>query len=143
MLNPSRYMRSADFQGKEPTLTIEDVRLETFEEDDGDKKVKGIVTFKEPNKITGEPLRWVMNVTNATSLAQMFGKDTAAWANKRVTLYAAPYKGDTAIRVRGSPDLPKDLRFMLKLARKKAVEIVLTKTGGAPVPMPEEASSNG
>jgi hypothetical protein len=144
LLTPSKYIKSSSFAGKEPTLTIASVRLEELEKDDGTKETKGVVEFKERSRQPPHgPLLWLLNVTNAKSLITMFGKETDTWANKRVTLYAQPMKvqgeDTTGIRVRGSPDIERDVRFMMKLRKRKPQEIVLRKTGGAPVPMPEEA----
>jgi hypothetical protein len=147
-----KYIKSEQFGGKEPLLTIADVKLENVEPDE--KKApefKGVVTFAEKSKRPPHAqLRWLLNVTNCKALIAMFGKETEAWKGKRVVLYSQPMTDPftklpiTAIRVRGSPDLEKDVQFSMRKRGQKQPEIhKVIKTGGAPVPMPEEASSNG
>ena len=129
---PGRFLKSAQFQKKEVTLVIRDVRTEELEGDKG-KKLKGIVAFEKT------PLEWVLNRTNAEALKAMWGRETAAWIGKRVTLWPSPYTDNmtgevtTCIRVRGSPDLEADKSFELRLARKKPSTVKLLKTSGKTV----------
>ncbi len=51
----------------------------------------------------------MLNRTNGECLKAMFGRDTGEWIGKRVTLYPAEYQGETAIRVKGSPDMTEVL----------------------------------
>ena len=127
LMFPSEYLKSAQFQGKDVTMTIESVALEELEGMTG-KKLKGIVKFRE------RPLKWVLNRTNASALVAMFGRETDSWVGKRVTLWPAPFTDPqtgepmTAIRVRGSPSIEADVSFELKLPRKKPVQVHLKKT---------------
>lgn len=129
LLFPSRFIKSAEFQGRDVTLTIAAVVLEDLESSDGATKRKGIVGFRETDK------GWVLNRTNASCLAGMFGKETDQWIGKRVTLYPAVHKDSftgevgTAIRVRGSPDLTADKRVEIRLPRKKPTTVTLKATG--------------
>lgn len=137
LLNPSKYLGAADFLsdkwrfGKEPTLTIQSVAMETIEEDLKAKttEVKGLIQFSE------QPKGWLMNVTNATCLAAMFGDDTTAWVGKRVTLRGEKVLafGDwtIGIRVKGSPDLAAAKSITLKQRKKKTLVVNLVKTSGA------------
>lgn len=144
LLTPSKYIKAVEFKGKDVTLTIKGVKLEDLEKEDNTTERKGVVHFDETAK------GWVINVTNCRSLVQMFGNETDNWVGKQVTLY--PEVNDSspdglAIRVRGSPHLPADKSFMLKLARKKPKRMTLRKTpprGGkpvAPVQMIEKAAT--
>lgn len=142
-LFPGRFLKSGQFKGKDVTLTIRSIRLEELPDDKGGKKVKGIIGFTET------PLELVLNRTNGESFKALWGRDTSNWVGKRITLWPAPYTDNstgevsTAIRVRGSPDLEKNISFELKLARKKSATVTLLKTGGkngkAPQPAPESA----
>ena len=130
LLNPSKYVSAIDFQGRDVTVTIKAVRLEELEDESGGKKAKGIVS------LIGTKKEWVMNVTNAEALKQMFGPDTDGWIGKRATLFPAPHtdqrtkeKG-VCIRVRGSPDITKPITYMLKLKMKKPQQVTLIPTGG-------------
>lgn len=139
LLFPGRFIKSAQFNGRDVTMTIKAVVLEELEGIRG-KQQKGIVSFEE------RPLQWVLNRTNASALKAMFGRETNGWVGKRVTLYPAPFRDlatdeeTTAIRVRGSPDLKVDLTFELALPRKKPVQVKLARTGskpsGKPTPPP-------
>ncbi len=144
-LFPGRFLKSGLFKGRDVTLTIAKVRTEELPDDKGGKKVKGIVSF------VGKTLELVLNRTNGEAIKAMFGRETDAWVGKRVTFWPAPYTDNmtgevsTAIRVRGSPDLPSNISFELKLARKKASTVTLLKTGqkAAPqdLPTPEEVAA--
>lgn len=73
----------------------------------------------------------------------MFGRDSAAWIGKRVTLYPAEIQfegNDLAIRVRGSPDIPNDIEFTLSLAKKKPRQVKLIKTMQQQKAAPKPAS---
>lgn len=136
LLIPSRFIKGETFGEREITLTIADVSLEELEKDDGSKELKGVVYFAEKSKRPPhQPLQWLLNVTTAKSLIAMFGNETDAWKGKRVTLYAPMVKafGKTApaIRVLGSPDISRDVRFTMKLRKSGPQEIVLKATGKA------------
>jgi hypothetical protein len=124
-LFPGRFLKAALLDGKDWTVTIAKVRLEEMEKDDGGKEVKGIVGFSDAKK------EWVLNRTNATCLAAMFGRDTDGWIGKRVTLFPTTTgpKHDPCIRVRGSPDIERDVIAEVKLPRRKAQRMTLKRTG--------------
>jgi hypothetical protein len=120
------YISAVEFEGKEPTLTIAGVKIDKLESDDGKKKDKGIVRFKETDRC------WVMNRTNAEALVAMWGTETDAWIGKQVTLFAMMVKvgpkSELGIRVKGSPSLTESLTFDLKLPRKKPTPMTLVPT---------------
>jgi len=130
------YVAAAEFQGKEPTLTIKSLALVTMVEapkakgEEERTRQKGVVHFEETDR------GWVMNRTNAESLAAMFGPETSAWIGKRVKLAAVQVQFGKervpGIRVVGSPDISAPVAFELKLPRKRPVEVTLLATGGAP-----------
>lgn len=131
-----RFIKSVELQGKDVTLTIADVVIEELEETKGGVKKKGVVLFKERDR------GWVLNRTNVEALKAMWGRDTEAWKNRRVTIYPAPQRNPstgemgTAIRVRGSPDLDRDMEFTLVLPRKKPQKVKLLRTGQKAAPKP-------
>lgn len=137
LLNPSRYLKSAELKG-DATFTLKAVTLEELEDTEGGKETKGLIHLKETEKL------WVINVTNALCIKAMFGRETDGWLGKRVTLFAAPWvdqvtkEPTTCLRVRGSPDIPADITFILKLARKKPQTMVMRKT--VPGARPEHPS---
>jgi hypothetical protein len=132
LLTPSKYIKAVSLGGKDRTVTITGVKVEELEKDDKTKEQRGLVALAETTK------KWVLNVTNVKCLIALFGRETNNWVNKRVTLY--PERNEMsdsgfAIRVRGSPDIKADIRFVLKLARKKPRTVVLKAIGknGAPI----------
>lgn len=128
-LIPSDYISSADFGKRDVTFTITSVDRIAFT-DDAKKTTqkKGLITFAETDK------KWVVNKTNAECIRLMFGNETNDWNGKRVTLFAAPHRDTltkedtTAIRVRGSPDLPASKSVTFRLGRKGAVTMTMEKT---------------
>jgi hypothetical protein len=121
------YVSAVELGDKTPTLTIADVRIVKLEGEDGRIKDKGVVYFRETER------GWVLNRTNATCLASMFGDNTDDWKGKHVTLKSEEVQvgkeRKPGIRVKGSPDLaaPKDV--MIRLPRKKPYALRMTKTG--------------
>lgn len=128
LLFPNRFLKAVEFKGKDVTLTIEKIEIETLEGDKG-AKAKGIISFRETKK------QLVLNRTNAECLAGMFGRDTDNWLGKRVTLFPAPFADNlglgvtVAIRVRGSPDIPANKQIEVRLPRKRPVKVTMLKTG--------------
>lgn len=84
---PSEYLKSADVEaaGGEMEFTIKGVERREYDEDDGSKKVKGVLTFAETES------KLALNVTNNHVLQDMYGAkdiDTAAgWIGKKIILY--------------------------------------------------------
>ncbi len=83
---PSEYVSAAEFKDKEGkpkdyTLTIQAVGKEQVQMSDGGKTAKMIIRFKETAK------KLICNVTNADSIAQMYGTKAEAWVGKSVTFY--------------------------------------------------------
>jgi hypothetical protein len=137
------HIQAVEFQGKTPTLTIKSVALVELEDEKKKaSKEKGVVSFKET------PKGWVLNRTNAESLAAMFGAETDAWVGKRVKLQAVTVQFGKeqvpGIRVMGSPDIAKPVTFTLKLPRKRPREVTMLATAAkangkaAPPPPPKE-----
>lgn len=139
-LYPARFMKAGEFEGRDVTLTISDVKVEELESVKG-KKGKGIISFEKT------PKELVLNRTNGECIKAMFGRDTANWIGKRVTLFPASitdsFTGDPilAIRVRGSPDIDADKAFSATIGREKR-NFSLKKTAGPkPKPVPAQAPS--
>lgn len=124
-LFPGRFLKSGEFKGQRVKLTIRGVRTEALPQERGGDKVRGIISFGETQK------ELVLNRTNGECLKAMFGRNTDDWLGKRVVLYPAPYQGETAIRVWGSPDLAADMEVMVTLPRKKPFSMTMHWTGQA------------
>ena len=110
LMFPSLYLGAHDLAGKDVVLTIRRVVREDLKTDRG-TELKPIMYFVETkakaDKDGGDERRWVMNKTNATTIAAMYGNEIEGWYGKRITLYAAPVsafgKEQEAIRVRPTP----------------------------------------
>lgn len=128
-LFPGRFLKSGEFDGKDVSLTIKGIRLEDLPQDGGGTRTRGIVSFQET------PKELVLNRTNGECLKAMFGRNTGAWIGKRVVFFPAPFidpftreKG-TAIRVRGSFDIERDITFDLRLPMRKPQRVTLRALG--------------
>lgn len=127
-LYPGRFMKAGEFKGKKPTLTIAAVKIDELEGNKG-KQVKGIIFFKETEK------QLALNRTNGICIKAMHGRKVQEWVGKRITLYAAPYEGEEAIRVWGSPDIDSDFEAKIELPRKRPFNMTMHKVvKGAPQP---------
>lgn len=129
------YISAVEFGQKQPTMTISNVELLKLEQEDGRQKERGVIHFKET------PRGWVLNRTNATCLAAMFGDETDDWAGKRVTLFATMVQvgraKEAGIRVKGSPDIPRPISVEVKLPRRKPSVMRMEVTGKKVSPPPE------
>lgn len=127
---PGRFLKAGQFKGKRVTLKIANVYAEKLPDQDSKKRFRGIIAFEKTDQ------ELVLNRTNGECIKAMFGREVASWIGKRVTLFPAPYDGDIAIRVFGSPDIANDINFILALPRKKPFNVLLTRTGVTPAKQP-------
>ena len=104
-LFPSNYIKAGELGGKAVTLTIKDWSREEMKEQDGKKKKKPILSFVETEK------QVVLNKTNGLCLKKMFGRAVAEWVGKRITIHPAPYQDGLCIRIKGSPDIDRDITW--------------------------------
>lgn len=120
-MHPGRFLKAGQFKGKKVTLTVSDVETEELEGNKG-KQIEGIISFKET------PRQWVPNKTNRTCLKELFGPNPQDMIGKQVTLFPAPYEGDVAVRVWGSPELDADRDVVIELPRKRPFKMTMHKT---------------
>jgi hypothetical protein len=92
----STYISAKDIT-KPTTLTIQHVAMETVGQgaDAQDKPVIGFMGAKKG---------WILNKTNALSIAELYGDNTDQWIGKAVTLYTT--------QVQGPNGLTKGIRVM-------------------------------
>jgi hypothetical protein len=140
-LYPGRFLKASDLKGQRVTVTIKSVDLEELE-GDGGKIVKGVIGF------AGKEKMMALNRTNGLCLRSMFGKKVQAWEGKRVTLIPTETKfgAETvdAIRIYGSPDIPRDIEIELKLPKKRPIKMTMHRTegrGSAPAQPPTATKS--
>ena len=142
-LIPGRFIKAVDLGSTlppEPTYTITAVVLERVPDikNPGKEVVKGIVGFRDIEQ------GWVMNRTNVECIKAMFGAETDGWLGKRVTLCQEAVKMPTGatelgIRVKGSPDIDREIIAEWKPARKSKQSRRLVPTGRRQDPRPEPA----
>jgi hypothetical protein len=106
LLYPSLYLKAADLQGKDLTLTIREVVVgEELKTERGADRVQ-IIYFEETRAkaerdgVPAKEKRLVLNKSNNLIICGLYGKDGNKWGGKRITLYAAPYKSEGRIAVR-------------------------------------------
>ena len=101
---PSEYLKSEDIEeaGGEMQLTVKSVSRKEYEEDDGTKTVKGLLTFNETTK------KLALNVTNTHTMMTMYGEKDIdrVWLGKTITLYVDP-------NVKNKGKIVKGLRIRL------------------------------
>jgi hypothetical protein len=122
------YLKAAAIGDENPTYTIRSVSLEQLASLKSgaaeDKTVqKGVIWF------TDTPLGWVMNKTNVECIKAVWGNDTNAWLGKRVTLRTEMTKTGLGIRLKGSPDIDREIIAKVKLFKRKAQEFTIVPTG--------------
>ena len=132
-LFPGKYIKAGEFKGKDVTLTVTKVEREMLSNGTGGEEGAAVVSFEETEK------QFVMNKTNGVCLRAMFGDDTGEWIGKRVTLHAvkdASGLSDSGlcIRVLGSPEIDKPLKFKAHIGRSMVTQTLQpTSKGKAPV----------
>ncbi|MEM9194840.1 MAG: hypothetical protein AAGF12_37020 [Myxococcota bacterium] len=100
----SEYAGVWDLGGRDRIVTIRRVRAGQVGGHQGKQKSKkAILTLAELDK----PM--ACNVTNAQTIAGMYGSDTREWVGKRITLYPTTTKfgKDTVECIRVRPSIPK------------------------------------
>lgn len=118
-LYPGRFLKAGEFQGKKVTLTIAEVDLDELIGNDGSKKVKGVVTFRET------PKQIPLNKTNGLCLRAMFGRKVQEWIGKKIILFAGQWNGEEAIRIWGSPEIAEEQSVEIALPRKKPFNMTM------------------
>ncbi len=90
---PLHWLKGAALQQDEITLTINDVRIEYRE-----GIAKAVLGFDEI------VARWMLNATNAQSIADLFGEHFSDWIGHKICIYkiSIPYETRyvTALRIR-------------------------------------------
>jgi len=75
-----KYLKAADLQGRDWPLTIAGIQQEDVS-GQGEPEMKWVVYFRGGQK------GLVLNVTNATTIADQLGDETNAWMGRQVTLF--------------------------------------------------------
>ena len=84
LVYPSRYLSAPDLQGRDVAVKVGDVAVEVLER-------KGVKPKNEPPKailtFVGKTKRLVLNKTNATTIARLYGDEMRNWVGKTIILY--------------------------------------------------------
>jgi hypothetical protein len=123
-LYPGRFLKAGQLGERKPTVTIKSVDLEELADDKGNPKRKGVITFVEL------PYQLALNKTNGLLLRELFGRDLNKWPGRKITLYqgkveSGSQKGEPAVRIWGSPELPQNRTVSIQLPRKRPMQIEL------------------
>lgn len=101
---PSKYLSAEDLDGKDMTLQIKTVELETIGQ--GAKaSEKLVIGFKGAKKM------FVVNKTNANTISKVLGSDeTDDWIGQRITIgpREVEFQGDMVLSIRVSLKRPAD-----------------------------------
>lgn len=97
---PSKWLRSADCEDGDLTLTIAGIKQERIGQG-SQADEKWVLVFKEDDR------GLVLNKTNSNTICKLYGDDTDDWVGKQIMLYATEvqFQGDMveAIRIRSKP----------------------------------------
>src|ERR1700734_1078170 len=81
-LHPSKYLSAGDLNEEKHVVTIERIEMETMKGRDGkpdeDKPILYVEEFEKG---------MVINKTNTTTIAQLYGEDTDEWIGEKITLF--------------------------------------------------------
>ncbi|HEX8836771.1 MAG TPA: hypothetical protein VF748_07540 [Candidatus Acidoferrum sp.] len=95
---PSNYLKASDLGNQHWTLTIDDIRQEELQSNDGRKQKKPVLYFRRTKK------GLVLNVTNSRTIEHSYGDEMDDWIGRDITLFVREVeaRGETvnAIRVR-------------------------------------------
>ena len=101
----STWLKAADLQKRRVVVEINDVRAEEMN-NDGKTETKAVVYFK------GKEKGLVLNKTNASQIAYMYGDEMDMWGDKRIELYPTMVdfggKMVEAIRIAPPPGQPME-----------------------------------
>lgn len=98
---PSKYLKADDCD-PDLVLTMSEVKMETVGQGD-EADYKPVLHFHETEK------GLVLNKTNSTSIAKLYGDETDAWEGKKVALFATEvdFQGKQVMAIRVRLKAPK------------------------------------
>lgn len=96
---PTKYLKATDLQGKQATVLMSHVAMETIGDDE-----RPVLYFR------GKEKGLVLNKTNGNAIAHVFGDDTENWRDGEIVLFETMVdfqgKAMAAIRCRVLPRKP-------------------------------------
>jgi hypothetical protein len=92
LLFPSKYIKAADLKGQKVAVTIESIDpRQKLKMKDNTEKLSPVLT------LVGKQKSWVLNVTNALAIAEVFGNELAGWIGKTVVIFPTRVQFGTRI----------------------------------------------
>ncbi len=106
-VSESSWLKTDDLQGKTIPLQIGGVGTHIFNEGKEDEKTQIVLSFNGKEKKLG------LNVTNARTVAGLYGNDTDAWVGKEIKLYptTVEYNSKVVPCIRVVEDMPPEAEF--------------------------------
>lgn len=107
LLFPNQYLAAADLRGRDVALTIEKVTLRDLQKKGGEKERKPVIHFVYPDQ-RRDRKKLVLNKTNATTVAKLYGPRPSQWAGKKIVLFPTQCEafGKTTDCLRVRPTAP-------------------------------------
>jgi len=141
-LFPGEYVKAGEFNGKPVTLTIKEVARKPISDGLGGEEPAVVATFEDTEK------KLILNKTNAVCLRAMFGEDSDEWAGHAVTLHPVNDESGLSdsghcIRVKGSPELDKQVKFQARLGRRMVTQTMVPTKASPAAQKPESTSGEG
>lgn len=98
---PSNYLKAEDLNGRDVHVWIQSVEMQEIGQG-REKQNKPVLTFK------GKQKQFVCNITNAKTIAKLYGDDTDDWIGKPITLCSreVEFQGDMVLAIRVSLKAP-------------------------------------
>jgi len=81
LMFPSDFVKADDLDGKDATKTIKAVTMDELTMAGGRKETKPVIRFSDAEK------KLVLNKTNASTIAGMYGNETDNWVGKKITMF--------------------------------------------------------
>lgn len=100
---PSTHLAHTDIpDGEDLIVTINDAKLKTVGQGE-DAEEKLVLSFSEQEKTL------ILNKTNATTIANLYGDETDDWSGKKIALFATEveFKGKQVLGIRVRLKKPK------------------------------------
>ncbi len=142
---PTRFLKGVTLLQPQTIRIVEVCGQVELEQDDGTKKEKVILLYKDGGKHKEKPGEIVWNRTNsALTAAALSEVDPKKWVGRLITIHhdkSVPFGKEVkgGIRVLGSPEMTKGLSVAIKMPRRKnpiIYQLVPTQTKAAPKPAP-------
>ena len=102
-----KFLRADDLKGSKIELQISEVGSHTFNQGATDEKTQIVLSFKGKDKKLG------LNVTNARTVAQLFGDDTDDWVGKKIKIFptTTDFAGDKVPCIRIEQEQAPEVKF--------------------------------